>query len=89
MIEAFVVLALAGAALAWVLQARGPAAQVEVDPRVEVAHESKVAALSALVDLDEELAAGKIDADEHARLRARYEAEAVATLDELERLGGS
>ena len=85
MTEALIVLVLAGAALAWALQARGTDA-VESDPRVEVAHENKVAALSALVDLDEELAAGKIDATEHARLRARYEAEAVATLDELERL---
>ncbi len=86
MIEAVVVLALAGAALAWVLQAR-PGVTGDVDPALERAHENKVATLSALVDLDEELEAGKIDATEHARLRARYEAEAVATLDELERLG--
>ena len=85
MTEALIVLVLAGAALAWVLQARGTDT-VATDPRVEFAHENKVAALSALVDLDEELAVGKIDATEHARLRARYEAEAVATLDELERL---
>ncbi len=85
MIEALIVLGLAGAARAWVLQAHATNG-VELDPRIETAHENKVAALSALVDLDEELAAGKIDATEHARLRARYEAEAVATLDELERL---
>lgn len=88
MIEALLVIALGGAALAWVLQARGGPA-VEVDPRVEAAHENKVAALSGLVDLEEELAAGKIDADDYALLRARYEAEAVATLDELERIDRS
>ncbi len=86
MIEALVVIALAGAALAWVLQARGPVGTIEVDPELEDAHEKKTAALSALVDLEEELAAGKIDETEYADLRARYETEAVETLDEVDRL---
>ena len=79
-----VVVLLALVALAWVLDAlRSGAEMVPVQDRNDLS-ERKVAALSALADLDEELAAGKITAGDHAALRQRYETDALAVLREID-----
>ena len=57
------------------------------DPR-EPLLERKQAALRALRELDFEHESGHVSDDDHAELRARYEAETAAVLGELDRLGG-
>lgn len=56
------------------------------DPR-EAHEDAKRAALRALRELDFEHAAGHISDEDHVALRGRYEAEAAAALDALDRLG--
>jgi tetratricopeptide (TPR) repeat protein len=56
------------------------------DPREQLT-EQKRAALRALRELEFEHAAGHVGDEDHAELRARYEAETAAILDELDRLG--
>lgn len=80
-----IVVILALVALAWVLAATrtgGALAEPPVDD--DALNERKVAALSALADLDEELAVGKITPADHAALRATYEADAVGVLHEID-----
>ena len=55
------------------------------DPR-EPLLERKASALRALRELDFEHEAGHVSDDDHAELRARYEAEAAAVLTEIDRL---
>ncbi len=82
---AAVVFVLALAALAWVLAAaRAGGELLESVPQHDALAERKVAALSALADLDEELAVGKIGPADHMALRAGYEAEAVGVLHEID-----
>lgn len=72
-------------ALTWVVAAARTGGPLE-EPRVgdDTLGERKVAALSALADLDEELAVGKITPADHAALRSRYEADAVGVLHEID-----
>lgn len=79
-----IVVILALVALAWVFAATrtGGALAEPVDD--DALKERKVAALSALADLDEELAVGKITPADHAALRATYEADAVGILHEID-----
>jgi hypothetical protein len=51
------------------------------------AEERKRAALTALLDLETERDVGKLEDEEFVTLRTEYEAEAVAALDDLDRLG--
>ncbi|HEV3472522.1 MAG TPA: hypothetical protein VG408_04865 [Actinomycetota bacterium] len=75
-------------ALAWVLSAaRSGGGLIEPVTGRDDLEERRIAALSALADLDEELAAGKITVDDHATLRARYETDAVAVLHEIDASG--
>ena len=79
------VICIALAALAWVLAAaRGGGTLVESTPERDELAEQKIAALSALADLDEELAAGKITPTDHAALRSGYEATAIGVLHEID-----
>ncbi len=82
------VVILAVIALAWVLAAaRAGGGWIEPTTGRDDLEERRIAALSALADLDEELAAGKITPDDHATLRARYEADAVGVLHEIDAAG--
>ncbi len=82
---AAVVIVLALVALAWVLAAvRRGGEPIESVPQHDALVERKVAALSALADLDEELSTGKITPEDHAALRSGYEAAAVGVLHEID-----
>jgi len=79
------VIGIALVALAWVLAAaRRGGVLMESAPSDDALVERKAAALSALTDLDDELAAGKITADDHAALRASYETAAIGVLHEID-----
>lgn len=79
------VIGIALVALAWVLAAaRRGGALMESTPTRDALAERKAAALSALTDLDDELAAGRITADDHAALRASYETAAIEVLHEID-----
>lgn len=79
------VIVIALAALAWVLAAaRAGGTLIESAPERDALDERKVAALSALADLDEELSAGKITPADHAALRSNYEAAAIGVLHEID-----
>ena len=56
---------------------------------VEEAESKKRAALTAILDLETERAAGKLADDEFRVLRAEYESEAVLALNELDALGAA
>lgn len=64
---------------------RGPRAQsAEPDLLVEEAHAKKHVALRAIIDLEQEVAIGKLSDADFEALRTEYEAEALAALKELE-----
>lgn len=92
MTTALVALAVGIPALAfvlWPLLARGGGRTflpVPPDAREQLA-ERKRQVLRALRELDFERDAGHVSEDDHAELRARYEAEAAEILAELDRLG--
>lgn len=58
----------------------------EVGDRATDAHERKRAALTAIVDIESELAVGKLTREDFESLRGRYETEAVAALRDLDAL---
>lgn len=79
------VICIALAALAWVLAAaRNGGSLIESAAERDELAERKIAALSALADIDEELAVGKITPTDHAALRAGYEATAIGVLHEID-----
>jgi rubrerythrin len=61
----------------------------ETDRFTEEALARKNNALDALIDIDEERAAGKLSAGDHDALKAELEVEVVRALDNLEALGSS
>src|SRR5687767_7962758 len=84
MIYAFVVAALAVAALAFVAApVRGKERETVVDPALEL-EEQKVVALTAILDLENERDVGKLSDDDFAELRAVYETQALDALHRLD-----
>jgi hypothetical protein len=85
MIYAFVIAALAVAALAFVATPiRRKDQGAVIDPTFEL-EEQKVVALTAILDLESERDVGKLSEEDFSELRAVYEAQA---LDALHRLDG-
>ena len=85
MIYAFVIAALAVAALAFVAAPiRRKEQDVVTDPALEL-EEQKMVALTAILDLESERDVGKLSEEDFAELRAVYE---VQALDALHRLDG-
>ncbi len=79
-----VVAILAALAFAWVIAAvRTGGTLTAMSPERDALAERKIAALSALADLDEELSVGKITSEDHAALRKKYEADAVDVLHDI------
>lgn len=97
MIAVVLVVALAGIAATWVLAPAlrrapdrpRPEGQGEEDIRRNELEDAKRVALVAIVDLEQELDSGKLNKADFATLRARYEADAVAALRELDSLRDS
>ena len=84
MIEIAIVGVAALAILLWVLTPMLRGARVaRRNPAPPAAAERKTTALTAIVDLEEERALGKLAAPDFETLRANYEAEALAALREL------
>ena len=90
MIAAIVIAALACAALIYVTMPlrRGPEPEDETvtPPEVEAATEQKRAALTGIIDLEEELASGKLAPADFSTLRDMYEREALEALQRLDHL---
>ena len=90
MIAAIVIAALACVALAYVsmpLRRGAEHAQDQVTPpEVDAATEQKRAALTGIIDLEEELATGKLAPADFSTLRDMYEREALDALQRLDRL---
>ncbi|MFO0750914.1 MAG: hypothetical protein U1F43_35365 [Myxococcota bacterium] len=84
----FAALCIARLAKAWKMS---PDMERVIDEdRAQIALEDEKARLFlTLKDLDGEFAAGKLSAADHAALRARFEAEALRVMDDLERHGAS
>lgn len=77
------VLAFARLARAWRLGAADERA-VEEDRALVALEDEKARLFLTLKDLDAEFAAGKLSAEDHEALRARFEADALKVIDELE-----
>ena len=91
MTAALIVTLLATAGLAYVLSSLMGEPRLEVsDPTVlaEEADEKKRAALSAIIDLEDEREMGKISEADYRALVAGYEADALAALKQLDEIGG-
>ena len=90
MVAAIVIAVLACLALAYVTVPlrRGPqhADEPVIPPDVEAATEQKRAALTGILDLEEELETGKLAAADFTTLRDMYEREALDALQRLDRL---
>ncbi|MEO8323828.1 MAG: hypothetical protein ABI571_06795 [Actinomycetota bacterium] len=89
MIEAAIVSLAALATLAYVLNPlrSGPRRDIPLTSmRAEDAEEKKRAALTALLDIEEERSIGKMSNADFDALRAEYEAEALEALIELDEL---
>lgn len=89
MIEAALVALAALAMLAYVLNPlrSGPRRDIpSTSMRAEDAEEKKRAALTALIDIEEERSIGKMSQTDFDALRAEYEAEALEALIELDGL---
>ncbi len=89
MIGAIVVALLAAAALAYVIAPlrRSEDDQLPAGPSLEdEAHERKGSALTAILDLEEEAAVGKLSQHELETLRGEYEREALLALEQLDRI---
>ena len=85
MIAAVIIGVLAVAALAYVVAPIGRAGKTLKDmPGTNEAEEKKRVALVGILDLEEERDGGKLSDDEFTSLRARYETDVVAALEELE-----
>jgi hypothetical protein len=89
-IAAVVIAALACMALVYISVPlrRGPeqVLEPEMSPAVETATEQKRAALTGIIDLEEELAAGKLAPADFSTLRDMYEREALDALRRLDDL---
>ena len=84
MIYAFLVAALAIAALAFVAApVRRKEHETVVDPALEL-EEQKVVALTAILDLENERDVGKLSDEDFAELRAVYETQALDALHRLD-----
>jgi hypothetical protein len=85
-IPVLIVAVLAVIALVWVLGPirRGVGRDVDPDSRVEEAVAQKEAALTAIVDIENERELGKLSDADFEVLRAEYEREALAALRALE-----
>jgi hypothetical protein len=82
-----VVALLAGAALAYVALPLGRRGRSEGEPSLEGELDArKTAALSAIVDLENERLVGKLSDEDFDVLRAQYETEALQALTELDAL---
>lgn len=90
MIGAIIVVALAIAALAYVVApvAARRSDTVNEPPPDDPAEEKKAAALSGLIDLEDELDSGKLSAEDFRYLRERYERDALAALKEIQDRSG-
>jgi hypothetical protein len=91
MIPALIVAAAAGAILVWVLQPlknKHLGGFDEAPVLLEEAEARKRAALEAIIDMENERAAGKLSAADFEALRGQYEVEAVRALKELDALTG-
>jgi len=86
MIAAITIAVAALAALVWVLQPlRTPGTSVSGWPlSTEEAEARKRAALEAILDMEGELATGKLTEEDFAILRAQYASEAIQALKELD-----
>ena len=85
MIAALVIAVLVVIVLAYVTRPIGRTrAPVERSAEMENADVRKTTALAAIVDLEEERDMGKLSDADFERLRAQYEAEALAALKELD-----
>lgn len=86
--SAFVVAAIAGLALVWVAGPLRGRDDLSQESSVEAAElqGKKRAALTAILDMEEERDAGKLSTNDFALLRREYEAEAAAALAELDAL---
>ena len=91
MIAGIVIAALACAALAFVVAPLRTREEHREDASPERAElvDRKRAALTAIIDMEEERDAGKLSADDFAVLRDEYEHEAAAALVELDALRAS
>jgi cytochrome c-type biogenesis protein CcmI len=86
-IGALVIIVLAVMAIAWIaVPLLGGRRQETAAPSLEIqeAEARKNAALTALVDIEEELELGKLSAADFDELRAEYERDALRALNELD-----
>ena len=89
MIAAVIIAVLAIAALAYVVAPIGRMGKTLKDlPGTNEAEEKKRVALVGILDLEEERDGGKLSDAEFTSLRARYETEVVAALEELDEPSG-
>lgn len=88
MIAAVIVAVLACGALAYVAVPLRSGANASLEPSFEVdeLESKKRAALTAIIDIENERDIGKLSGDDFAVLRGEYETEAVAALLELDAL---
>ena len=79
------------AALAWVLNPLRRPEPDRADARLltDEADARKLAALAAIVDLEDDRSVGKLGEDEYDSLKRQYEAEAIAAMAELYALEAS
>ena len=64
---------------------RGPSFEADGSPSpLEAAREKKTAALAGIIDVEQEHDAGKMTTEDFHSLRAEYERDAVAALNELD-----
>lgn len=84
-----VVIASVAVAVAWPLlrPARAPSIGPIGDPERYRWEKEKDLAYAAIKEADFDLQMGKLSVEDHASLRAKYEARALAALDALERRG--
>lgn len=89
MIEVVTVSVVACAAIAYVLvPLRGPEDVVDdmIPDALERARNNKTSALTAIIDVEEEALVGKLTPSELERLRTEYERDALAALEQMDKL---
>ena len=79
-----IVLAFLGLIFVVVPLRRGPSFEADSPSPLEAAREKKTAALAGIVDVEQEHDAGKMTTEDFRSLRAEYERDAVAALNELD-----
>lgn len=79
-----IVLAFLGLVFVVVPLRRGPSFEVDSPSPLEAAREKKTAALAGIIDVEQEHDAGKMTTQDFRSLRAEYERDAVAALNELD-----